>query len=100
MALFQVVIFRNGDMLKGTIRIDPVSIKSSFGTLKFKVKSIAQIQFKNPPYLNNDTIRLLNGDTCSGSIPMDNIPFTPAEAAEPVEIEKSLIHTIMFMGHE
>lgn len=96
--LYQLVVFKNGDTLRGKIKSKQIKITTDFGTMSCKIKDIAQIHITNPPYAPLDIIRLLNGDKCSGLIEGDMISVaTPGGST--ADILKTTIHTIMFMGH-
>lgn len=92
-----ILLLKDGQSLNGTVETNEFVIQTSFAKLKFKKKAILQIHFKSHQF-PWDVMQLQRAeDRIRGEISPSIIKFKVEENGQVIDVDKTLIHTIVFL---
>jgi hypothetical protein len=94
--LKNILVLKTGESLVGQVLNAEFTLKTSFGTLKFKPKQIVHIHFAGAGFPVDD-LQLISGDRIRGEISPPAIAFRLAASDEEVQVPKEQIHTAVFL---
>lgn len=94
-AAFDVIVFKDGNLVKGKILADALPIKTSYGEIIVQKKEIANIHMRGVQF-KTDQIITLDLNRFKGTLPEKTIRLK-LQDGQDIEVPKIKIHTIMML---
>ena len=95
----ELVILKDGTSLSGTVLTSKFVLKMKFGTLKLAKSDILSIEYKNPPFIEFDEVRVSAGSRLHGELSPGVIQVRFENTSQIFSIPKADIHSIvLFTG--
>ncbi len=94
-----LTILRDGTSISGDVLISRFVLKLKFGTLKLAKSDILSIEYRNPPFIDVDEVRVSAGTRLHGDLSPEVIRIRFEDTSQVLNIPKSDIHSIvLFTG--
>lgn len=94
-AIFDVIVFKDGNLVNGSVLTAAFRIKTSFGEIVVKKKDIANIHMRGVQF-TSDQIITLDLNRFKGSLQEPVVGIKLPEG-QHIEVPKNKIHTIMML---
>ncbi len=95
----ELIVLKNGTTINGKVLTSRFVLKLKFGTLKLAKSDILSIEYKNPPFINVDEVRVSAGTRLNGDLSPPIIKVRFEDTAQVFDIPKADIHSIvLFTG--
>lgn len=94
-----LIILKDGTSINGEVLTSKFVLKLKFGTLKLAKADILSIEYKNPPYTEDDEVQVSAGTRLRGNLSPELIQVRFEDTSQVLKIPKSDIHSIvLFTG--
>jgi hypothetical protein len=94
-----LIILKDGTSINGDVLTSKFVLTLKFGTLKLAKSDILSIEYKNPPFIEVDEVRVSAGTRLRGDLSPEVIPVRFEDTSQVLRIPKSDIHSIvLFTG--
>jgi hypothetical protein len=94
-----LIILKDGTSINGEVLTSKFVLKLKFGTLRLTKSDILSIEYKNPPFIDVDEVRVSAGTRLHGDLLPEVIQVRIEDTSQIFSIPKSDIHSIvLFTG--
>ena len=94
-AIFDVIVFKDGNLVNGKVLTNAFSIKTSYGEIVVKKKDIANIHMRGIQF-RTDQIVTLDLNRFRGSLQLSTIRIKVKDG-QNIEVTKNKINTIVML---
>ena len=94
-AIFDVIVFKDGDLVNGTVLTNAFPIKTSYGEIVVKKTDIANIHMRGIQFKTNQIITL-DLNRFKGSL-QETIVRIKLQDGQNIEVAKNKINTMMML---
>ena len=91
-----LIVFKDGESVNGELLTSKFVLKTKYGQLPISKADILAIEYKNPPFSEEDEVQATIGSCLSGELFPEVIQFRFENTSQTLNIPKSDIHSIVF----